>query len=712
NITHTSANSNNPNVALTGNVVPLIPLTYVWVGLNGDWQVATNWAPPRLFPATNDSLLFTSASINDVITNVPTQTVGYIGASLLTGTTLQASASGNTLTIGNLTGADFFVEAGSSFNINTVNALTLNLVTGATASVNGSMTYTAGGHKISAADAGAIVFNSGAVFTAGTGFTGNAFGTVTANSAIFSSGSVYRHISGGNPFVLTQPASVVVFQTGSLYKQESILTPSVSGRTYANFEVVAPSLFPISASGANLLKMDNLTVTNGSISFSMTGGFDLKGNVSVAAGDTLRFSPASAAELTLNGTTAQSITNAGTLSFSANQNVTINNAAGITLNSPVTLLGTLTFTSGLVNTTATNLLTMAAGSAVTGASNASFVTGPVKKIGNTPFVFPVGKSGFGYAAAEITNFTGGAITDEFTAEYLRGNARLLGPVTAVGLHHVSACDYWRLDQNFGTSTVDITLYWSPINVCTGPYVNNLATLTVAHFDGISWDAYGTAGMTSGTITTGTVTWGIPQSTTFGLFSLASIATDNPLPITINYFTGTKQNANHLLNWQVTCASTPSVTIELERSTDGRNYNSIYSIFATAIRCQQPFNYSDNQPATGVNYYRLKMTDADGKITYSSIVSLINAVKGMEVMNIAPNPIVNGSFNLKMSAAEKMQMELVITDMQGRILHKQSVSMSAGFNSIPVNVSKLAAGTYQLFGNTGEGRTRVLRFVIQ
>ena len=107
-----------------------------------------------------------------------------------------------------------------------------------------------------------------------------------------------------------------------------------------------------------------------------------------------------------------------------------------------------------------------------------------------------------------------------------------------------------------------------------------------------------------------------------------------------------------------------------------------------------------------------MTDVDGKVTYSSIVSLINAAKGIDIMNIAPNPIVNGAFNLKVSSAEKMQLEVMITDMQGRLMQKQVVSMIAGFNTIPVNVQQLAKGTYQLQGNTADGRTRVLRFVIQ
>ena len=224
-------------------------------------------------------------------------------------------------------------------------------------------------------------------------------------------------------------------------------------------------------------------------------------------------------------------------------------------------------------------------------------------------------------------------------------------------------------------------------------------------------AFGTTNTATGTPAAGNVVW--TGVSVFSPFSLGSETYgSNPLPITINYFNGAKQNGHHLLNWKITCTNTPSATMELVRSTDGINYAGIYSITATALQCQQPFNYTDASPAKGVNYYRLKMTDANGRITYSSTVSLIHATKGFDVMNIAPNPIVNGLFNLKISAAEKMQMDIVITDMQGRVLQKQTVSLIAGFNAIPMQVKNLAAGTYHLFGNTADGKTRVLRFVVQ
>jgi len=420
-------------------------------------------------------------------------------------------------------------------------------------------------------------------------------------------------------------------------------------------------------------------------------------------------------DLNFVGTSAQQFNSNGTIITTDRQNITINNSAGVRFNTPVVQEGNLIFVTGILRTTFLNLLTLGTASTVSGVSNTGFVDGPVKKKGSSAFTFPVGKTGFGYVPIGISTFFGGTATDEFTAEYMRGSARLLGPLGAgPGLKRVSDCDYWTLEKNTATPiSADITAYWSSNNICQGGYVTNPNTLTIAHFDGSFWDSYALTPIVTGGSTgpAGSLTW--PGATDFSPFSLGSITFgDNPLPITINYFKGTRQNNNHLLNWKLTCNSTPGANIEIERSSDGVNFKTIYSLYATAVRCLQPFDFTDNQPAKGINYYRIKMTDADGFVTYSSTISLINAAKGIEIMNIAPNPVVNGTFNLKLSTAEKMMVELLVTDMQGRVLQKQTVSAIAGFNSIPVNVRNLARGTYQLFGNTSDGRTRVLRFVVQ
>ena len=128
-------------------------------------------------------------------------------------------------------------------------------------------------------------------------------------------------------------------------------TPEFSGRTYANFEVDFPT-FSQSATGTNPLVMDKLTITQGILNLNLTAfaGVTVKGNVSVAAGQTLTFNPATTGTLIFNGTTPQTITNLGTLTFGANQDVMLNNAAGLVLNSDITLgaNAVLNFTSGKI----------------------------------------------------------------------------------------------------------------------------------------------------------------------------------------------------------------------------------------------------------------------------------------------------------------------------------------------------------------------------
>ena len=185
-----------------------------------------------------------------------------------------------------------------------------------------------------------------------------------------------------------------------------------------------------------------------------------------------------------------------------------------------------------------------------------------------------------------------------------------------------------------------------------------------------------------------------------------------LPVSFNYLNGVKQGDKHLLSWSVTCNTTPRVTLILERNADNRNFSGLYSITADALSCNQPFDYTDAHPLAGINYYRLKIVDADGKITYSNTIALINGTKGFALMNIAPNPVRGNSFKLNTTSATSTKMDVVISDMQGRIVRRQTVSLTAGFNNTDIIVNSLAPGTYSLYGITADDRSGLIRFAKQ
>lgn len=306
--------------------------TYTWTGGNGAWTTASNWTPTRTTPDVTDILQFNDGT-TVTVTAVPAQTIGKLSVTNNTTVNLQAGAA-NTLTIAGGTGTDLDVATGSLLVLDGSNAITLNIATAATASISGAMTVQGGQHLFTAADASGITFNTGGTFTTGTGFSSPAstgpFGsqaTGVNNSVVFASGSSFIQNAGSNPFQKTAPASIVVFQTGSLFKAQQNAALSVSGRTYANLEINLAA-FSQNQTGGTAMNVDNLTITDGTLNLNLTGGVNIRGNISVAAGETLTFTPASASTVTFNGTSNQSITNNGTLTFGNNASVLISKSSG------------------------------------------------------------------------------------------------------------------------------------------------------------------------------------------------------------------------------------------------------------------------------------------------------------------------------------------------------------------------------------------------
>jgi len=347
-------------ILISGEVVPLVPptTTYTWQGADsGDWTTATNWNPTRTTLASTDILQFTDGTTKTV-TNVPTQTIGQLKVSGNTLITLQASGA-NTLTIAGGTGVDFSVEAGSQLNISGTNALIIALSSGSTGSISGSMDFTGAANQITAADASSLIFNAGAVFTQDTYNTGNVFGSGTSNSVIFANNSTFVQYAGSNPFQKTAPASVVVFQTGSLFKIKASVSPAFNGRNYANLEIDA-SGSTFTPTGSSPVTMDNLTVTNGTLNFNVTGthGHAIKGNINVASGAILNFAPSDAGTVNLNGTTLQTISGTGTITTGANSTLVVDNVGGVVLDNNANLTGNLIIVSGALNVNPAKQLTV------------------------------------------------------------------------------------------------------------------------------------------------------------------------------------------------------------------------------------------------------------------------------------------------------------------------------------------------------------------
>ena len=184
---------------------------------------------------------------------------------------------------------------------------------------------------------------------------------------------------------------------------------------------------------------------------------------------------------------------------------------------------------------------------------------------------------------------------------------------------------------------------------------------------------------------------------------------NPLPITLVYFNGSKTIGGNLLSWKINSTSS-NMSFQVERSADSRNYAAIGSLSADQNRAVTPFDFTDNKPVAGINYYRIKITDVDGKVSYTNVVAINNKVSGIEIIGLQPTLVQNDAM-LYIAAAKAGKLEISVTDMTGKKLKAQTISVVEGENKVTMNFGSLAAGIYNLSSINESGKSTI-RFVKQ
>lgn len=196
-------------------------------------------------------------------------------------------------------------------------------------------------------------------------------------------------------------------------------------------------------------------------------------------------------------------------------------------------------------------------------------------------------------------------------------------------------------------------YTAVYNYAGNPYVSlynepSLRLFNRADNSVLSWDLINTLPDQTAKIITVA-----GQSTEYILGSVGSA-----LPIILNSFSALKQSTSVFLNWRTENEVNFS-HFEVERSASYNNFSSIGEIASHNIGSLLNYNWEDKNPLKGINLYRLKMVDRDGKGIYSKVVSIIYNERN--AITIYPNP-----------AKEYIQVDglkeglsIVITDASGK-----------------------------------------------
>ena len=168
----------------------------------------------------------------------------------------------------------------------------------------------------------------------------------------------------------------------------------------------------------------------------------------------------------------------------------------------------------------------------------------------------------------------------------------------------------------------------------------------------------------------------------------------PLPIVLQNFTAKAVGNAAQLNWS-TVSELNGKAMVVQHSTDGVNFEDIATIASTGNNSLvQNYSYTDNNVASGVNYYRLKLVSSDAPTSYSAVVAVkFGTVADQQAISVFPNPFTD-HFTVKFTDVKGGgNVVAKLYNAQGAVVLTQSFNSAS---SVTINTpASLATGVYVL-----------------
>jgi hypothetical protein len=675
----------NGNMTLTSGAFDNGTATDIYV--KGNWTKSST----ATFAPTTGILHFNGTGAQAINGTATSHTFNSLSINKASGT-LSISGSATSLTLND----DMILHAGT-FDKGTATDI---YVAGDWTRNNGTFTHGTGNVHFNGTEAQAIngtstahsfnniiVNNDAATLSLENNDTLNIAAQLTLSSGNFFGGNngVIRLAAGNwtnNGAQFLPSTSTVVFNSTA---GAQAINGTAASQTFNNL-VVSKSGQTLSVAGstAELNVGGNLTISAGIFNKGTANALRVGGNWTNNASFTQ-----GTGTVTFNGSAAQAISGSTTTNF---YNLTLDKPAGaLTLNRAANVSAALTLTKGVINTSSSNMLNLGASATSTSGSALAYVSGPMKKIGNTNFTFPTGKGGKWrrVGVSGITNATTEIVAEYFDTAY--ANTTSLHS----SLDEVSDSEYWDVNRLVTADSIYLKFYWENAD---NSGINNCDFLAIAHFTAGQWvkeEAAAAPGSScegngSGSLTTAY------KIGSFSPFGFGSFGGGNALPVTLTEIKATAKDKTIQVEW-ATATEINNKGFEVERSTDGEKFSNIGWVSGNGTTTENiRYAFDDKNALENITYYyRLHQIDFDGASEYTPIVSAkINASKAGEIVwsRFIPNPA-SAEANLVMNVNAEGKAFIEIYNSFGQKVFETTYNIYRGLNNLPIDLSNLPAGNY-------------------
>lgn len=394
-------------------------------------------------------------------------------------------------------------------------------------------------------------------------------------------------------------------------------------------------------------------------------------------------------------------------------NLNINNAYGVNLGASTTITNTLTLSSGVFAIPTGMTLNISSGNAISGSGfgNIKHISTQVNtgtgaqgflRVGNisAAYTFPVGNGTY-YLPVTLTPTT----TSDFSVNTFQGatlDGTPNGTSYSIAAKLIMVDAQWMINRNSGTGNATMQLAWPSALEGTSFSAFSNSQIGITHYTGSSWDA--ASGSGDNTANTATRS-GISSFSPFGVSQNSTI-----LPLKFGNIKLSQKNNDLEVDW----TSLNEVNVdhyEIEKSSNGQQFNSTIDVKAVANNSSQSYSWLDRAPINGTSFYRIKAVDMDGKYIYSAIMKIALGQFKKDI-SIYPNPVIHDHFAVEVGNIEAGRYQFTIYDVKGRQLFNQTFNHTGGIFSQTIELpSTIGRGLYSL-KLSGEKVSLTKSFLVQ
>lgn len=181
-----------------------------------------------------------------------------------------------------------------------------------------------------------------------------------------------------------------------------------------------------------------------------------------------------------------------------------------------------------------------------------------------------------------------------------------------------------------------------------------------------------------------------------------------MPVTFTSVKATPKNTTVAVEWKVENQSNMQ-QYEVEKSTNGIEFTKVATVIANN-NVAAVYNWTDENPVSANNYYRIRSVDINGATAYTSIVKAEIGIAAAQ-FKIYPNPAVDAKVFIELNNTPTGIYYARLLNPLGQVIVSQKIIHQAGTSTETINWNSAAAkGIYHLEITKPDGNIETVKVV--